>query len=400
MRQCGTSGTDKNAAMRYSLRAKYSGAYFCPLEKKETLMARTAPPSDHPVYDEIAETFVSYEGQTADVSFAPLFDRHLKVLSVIGDASVFTHRDLRVTVWSGGKEGATGRGEEPAAWVRATVTEDGEVQEFTFRADEEIPLDDEEEEIAVAVAVEMLVQLLNLAMDTHGGLSGAALVKGYVQLNKACMEGAREWEQAQEEMFGGFDDEDDDHSHSTNPHGEDWHRDVDAFTEQCRYGFLHRIAVQESPYGAADISALIHPPGIEDLIPVKVFMHQGELETIPGHWYSAGEMMCPAHGQDVDIVGLVASFPVESQAFIAHSLEHLHTISHLVADILQERAADIFDILEPIVESEDELKEMGRRMFSSVLADTIAGLNGIARLHTGAAEPVSDDLAPADPPQN
>lgn len=363
-------------------------------------MARTAPHREHPVYGEIVDLFISYENPLEEVSFAPLFDRHLKVLSVSGRLSVFVGRDLTITAWSGGKEGPVPAGEKPEVWVRIEVAHDGPTESKTFRAGDEVPLEDEEEEVHAAAGVAMLVDLLTVALPSHENLTGAALVRGYLQLNAACADGAQEWEEAEFEMFGSIplDDEDDGegHSHAAHPHGRGWYDDVDAFTDQCRYGFLHQLAVQESPRGGGDVSALIKPPGMTEYLPVKVFLHQGELETEPGHWYSAGEAMCPAHGKDVDVVGLVAGFPVESQAFIAHSLEHLHTISHLVTDILQSRAEDILELLERIVDDEEELISAGRAIFSSALADTFAGLNGIARLHTGAAEPLNDEASAPD----
>jgi phage-related protein len=93
--------------------------------------------------------------------------------------------------------------------------------------------------------------------------------------------------------------------------------------------------------------------------------------------------MCPAHGKDVDIVGLVSAFPVKSQAYIAHALQHLHTMNHTVEDILEGKLKDVVEYLEPVVDNEDDLRDMTRTLYASEFADTLAGLNGIARIHTG-----------------
>jgi hypothetical protein len=174
------------------------------------------------------------------------------------------------------------------------------------------------------------------------------------------------------------------HDHD-NPHHRGWHCSVDSFTEQCRYGWLYGITVKESPYGGVDVSALIRPPGLEeqDMMTVRVFTHQGELETQPGHWFAAGDVMCPAHGKDVDIVGLVSVFPVESQAYIAHALQHLHTMNHTVEDILRGKLNEVVEALEMLGEGGEELLELARGLYTNEIPDVLAGLNGIARLHTG-----------------
>lgn len=174
------------------------------------------------------------------------------------------------------------------------------------------------------------------------------------------------------------------HDHD-DPNHRAWQCSVDSFTQQCRYGWLYGITVDLSPHGGVDVAALIRPPGLEDkgMMPVRVFMHQGELETEPGHWFGAADVMCPAHAKDVDIVGLVSVFPIESQGFIAHALQHLHTMNHTVEDILKGKLDEIVDALELMGGTVEDLAQMSRVLYTRELPDILSGLNGIARLHTG-----------------
>lgn len=259
-------------------------------------------------------------------------------------------------------------------------------------------LEDEDEHDWAQMAVELLLEVLELAGDEHETLTGAALVNHYIQLNAVCLEGIRlardENESDYNTLMDALDDEESaeghDHDHARLPHREDWYGAVDNFTDQCRYGFLRHILLQESPYGAADVSALIRPPGMDEDVTLKVFTHQGEGEPHAGHWYAAGDRMCSAHGEDVDIVGLVARFPVESQGFIAHSLEHLHTSAHTVENILQSRMDSIVETVSSVIGDGTMITDMAKVLYATEFADTIAGLNGIARLHTGAAREPQD----------
>ncbi|HEX9089778.1 MAG TPA: hypothetical protein VF867_19960 [Arthrobacter sp.] len=369
-------------------------------------MTRAALSPDDPVYDEILEACLSYGPAVQTIAVGPLFDRHLGVLSVSGKLSVLLNRDLEITVWSGTRSGAPSKAADPPTWIKVTVTEGETTEEMTGKvgSGDVMEMADEDERSWTQVAMGLLLEILYLAEPGHDGLSGAAQVRSYIQLSTACQEGlrlARHEQDAEFDDYGADDEYDDDdefgHGHHDghdghgNPHHMEWHHAVDNFTQQCRYGFLFRITVEESPYGAANVSALISPPGMKDLLPVKVFMHQGELETMPGHWYAAGEAMCPAHGDDVDIVGLVSGFPVESQAFIAHSLEHLHSTSHVIVDILEGKLQDIAEAVELLTDTDEEARDLSLELFTVEMADTIAGLNGIARLHTGGPQEARAD---------
>jgi hypothetical protein len=176
------------------------------------------------------------------------------------------------------------------------------------------------------------------------------------------------------------------HDHPAGPAGREWHSAVDDFTRQCRLGFLFHVAVQESPRGGFDLSAAITPPSMEELTTIKVFMHQGELEDRPGHWYAAADVICPAHGEGADLVGLLNGFPVQAQAFIGHSLEHLHAMSHLVQDVVMEKVDEVLRMTESVRAERDVSDEVLQLMVGEAVADSLAGFNGIARMHTGTAE--------------
>jgi hypothetical protein len=182
----------------------------------------------------------------------------------------------------------------------------------------------------------------------------------------------------------------DDALDDSGPTSREWHAAVDDFTRQCRLGFLFHVAVQESPLGGFDLSAAITPPSMDGLTTIKVFMHQGELEDRPGHWYAAGDVICPAHGENADLVGLLNGFPAAAQAFIGHSLEHLHSMGHIVQDVVMEKVNEVVRMTESVRTEKDVSDEILQLMVGEAVADSLAGFNGIARLHTGTAElPIS-----------
>lgn len=350
-------------------------------------MPRTALPADHPVYDEIVEIFLGYGPTFESVVFRPLLDRHLRVLSVSGTLGVLVGRDIEVTTWSGNEDGSVPQpGAEQTTWVRIAVTENGKTEVKTGRlgSNDSIAMQDEDEKEWVQDGIGLLLDLLEVATPGHEGLSGAALVLSYIQLNAATQRGMLLADEGQDPFD---DDDDDDHHDHGNPHHREWHHDVDDFAQQCRLGFLYHVAVQESPLGGFDISAETLAPTMQEMVSLKVFMHQGELEDKPGHWFAAGELTAPAHGQGVDMAGLLSGFPAAARDFIGHSLEHLHAMGHLAGDIVHAKIDEVFEMSSEEILGRTISGEVMGLLVTAAVADALAGLNGIARLHTGSAEP-------------
>jgi hypothetical protein len=118
------------------------------------------------------------------VVFSPLFDRHLQVLSVTGTLSVLVGRDLELTVWTGTRGGAPVKDQEAPTWIRIAVTENGKTAKTVRQigTDDAVAMEDEDEDMWVGAAAGMLLELLHVAGPGHEGLSGASLVRSYIQL--------------------------------------------------------------------------------------------------------------------------------------------------------------------------------------------------------------------------
>lgn len=81
---------------------------------------------------------------------------------------------------------------------------------------------------------------------------------------------------------------------------------------------------------------------------------------------------------------MLADYPAASREHIRHAIGHLHEMVHLAGSVLEaktEEARQFLDIRQSAEGIPDTLQNM---MIRSTIEDTIAGLNGMALLYTGA----------------
>ncbi|HEX9227839.1 MAG TPA: hypothetical protein VF885_14470 [Arthrobacter sp.] len=351
-------------------------------------MPRNALPAGHPVYEQIM--LLCLDAVEDEIFFEPLFDKHVAVLSVTGTLSLDLYQDTVVTVWAGSRSGKPDTAED-ALWIRIASTmpadgvSDSEIQEL--RPSEDmlgLDLDSEDAPEWVLDVAEHLLMLLMVAAPTHEGLTGAARIRSFIQLNNAAQEGILVSRHEEDEL----DEEDDHQGHDDgNPNHKPWHHYVDDFAQQCRLGFLFHVAVQESPHGGFDISSETYPPTLGKPVSLKVFMHQGATEDLPSHWFAADDASGPAHGQGEDAMdGILGGYPADARGFIGHSLEHLHRMGHLVQNVAEAKIREVLEMTSLALAEREVPSEITGLLVTEAVADSLAGLNGIARLHTGTAE--------------
>ncbi|ACL42174.1 hypothetical protein Achl_4223 (plasmid) [Pseudarthrobacter chlorophenolicus A6] len=168
------------------------------------------------------------------------------------------------------------------------------------------------------------------------------------------------------------------------PHVQPWHRLVDQFTEHCRLGFLAGVMLEESPFGNLNIRATTFDPATRKTTDLQVYWKQDDEGEVPEHWLSVGTATGPAHDVDPEYPELLADVPSENREHIRHAISHLHEMVHLAGSVLEAKTAEASRFLENRQTAESVPDTLQHIMIRSTIEDTIAGLNGVALLHTGA----------------
>lgn len=168
------------------------------------------------------------------------------------------------------------------------------------------------------------------------------------------------------------------------PHVQPWHRLADQFTEHCRLGFLAGVMLEESPFGNLNIRATTFDPATRKTTDLQVYWKQDDEGDVPEHWLSVGTATSPAHDVDPDYPELLADVPEENRERIRHAISHLHEMVHLAGSVLEAKTAEAARYLENRQAAESVPDTLQHIMIRSTIEDTIAGLNGIALLYTGA----------------
>lgn len=168
------------------------------------------------------------------------------------------------------------------------------------------------------------------------------------------------------------------------PHIQPWHRLVDRFTEHCRLGFLAGVMLEESPFGNLNIRATTFDPATRKTTDLQVYWKQDDEDDVSEHWLSVGTTTGPAHDVDPDYPDLLADVPPENREHIRHAISHLHEMVHLAGSVLEAKTAEASRYLENRQAAESVPDTLQHIMIRSTIEDTIAGLNGVALLHTGA----------------
>lgn len=168
------------------------------------------------------------------------------------------------------------------------------------------------------------------------------------------------------------------------PSARTWHRLADRFAEHCRLGFLAGVMLEESPFGNLNIRASTIDPVTRTTTHLQVYWKQDDEGEEPEHWLSVGTLTGPAHDVDLDYPDLLTGIPEASREYILYAIGHLHEMVHLAGSILEARTVEAFAFLEDRRAGEDITEFIRHEMARTAIDDTIAGLNGIARLYTGA----------------
>jgi hypothetical protein len=171
---------------------------------------------------------------------------------------------------------------------------------------------------------------------------------------------------------------------TSGPHGRPWHRLADQFAEHCRLGFLAGVMLEESPLGNLNIRATTIDPVTRTTTDLQVYWKQDEVDDVPEHWLAVGTLTGPAHDVDLDYPELLTGTPEASRDYILHAIGHLHEMVHLAGSVLEARTAETLAYLDLRKAGEEVSEAVEHEMVRTTLDDAIAGLNGVARLYTGA----------------
>lgn len=165
--------------------------------------------------------------------------------------------------------------------------------------------------------------------------------------------------------------------------GRPWHAWADAFGAHCRLGFLAGVMLEESPFGHLNIRASTIDPVTRKTTHLQVYWKQDDERDEPEHWLAVGTLTGPAHDVDPEYPDLLADTPEGSRDYIRHAIDHLHEMVHLAGSILEARTAEVFAFMD--AKADEGMPDVVRHeMIRTTIEDAIAGLNGIARLYTGA----------------
>lgn len=168
------------------------------------------------------------------------------------------------------------------------------------------------------------------------------------------------------------------------PHARPWHKLADHFGEHCRLGFLAGVMLEESPFGNLNIRASTIDPATRKTTDLQVYWKQDDEQDEPEHWLSVGTITGPAHDVDPEYPDLLAATPEGSRDYIRHAIDHLHEMVHLAGSVLEARTGEVFAFVDARKVVEEVPDAVEHEMFRSTIEDAITGLNGIARLYTGA----------------
>jgi hypothetical protein len=171
---------------------------------------------------------------------------------------------------------------------------------------------------------------------------------------------------------------------TTGPHGRPWHRLADQFAEHCRLGFLAGVMVEESPLGNLNIRATTIDPVSRTTTDLQVYWKQDDVDDVPEHWLAVGTTTGPAHDVNPDYPEMLAGIPEQSRDHIRHAIGHLHAMVHLAGSVLEARSMEVDLFIDARQALEDVPEAVRHEMARTAIDDAIAGLNGIARLYTGA----------------
>jgi hypothetical protein len=171
---------------------------------------------------------------------------------------------------------------------------------------------------------------------------------------------------------------------TSGPHGRPWHRLADQFAEHCRLGFLAGVMVEESPLGNLNIRATTIDPVTRTTTDLQVYWKQDEVDDVPEHWLAVGTATGPAHDVDPEYPEMLAGVPEQSRDHIRHAIGHLHAMVHLAGSVLEARSMEVDLFIDARQAVEDVPESVRHEMARTAIDDAIAGLNGIARLYTGA----------------
>lgn len=168
------------------------------------------------------------------------------------------------------------------------------------------------------------------------------------------------------------------------PDARPWHRLADLFGDHCRLGFLAGVMLEESPFGNLNIRATTLDPATKSTTDLQVYWKQDDEKDIPEHWLSVGTATGPAHDVDPEYPELLADLPEVGREYIRHAIDHLHQMVHLAGSVLEAKTHEALHFLEARRTVEDVPDAIELEMVRGTIDDTIAGLNGIALLYTGA----------------
>ncbi|MET4143807.1 hypothetical protein [Arthrobacter sp. UYCo732] len=259
---------------------------------------------------------------------------------------------LTVTVWSD---------EDGFNWVDVA----GSVQrmdspELVF------PGEDQEEADEVAALTEQLAEIHDAASAIFDELNTEEFGLAFDLLNSV----------AYAAMNGALKD--------VGPDVRPWHQLADLFGSHCRLGFLAGVMLEESPLGNLNIRATTRDPATKNPTHLQVYWKQDDEQDVPEHWLSVGTATGPAHDVDPEYPELLTTIPEAGQEYIRHAIDHLHQMVHLAGSVLEARTHETLHFLALRRATENVTELIEHEMVRDTIDETIAGLNGIALLYTGA----------------
>lgn len=171
------------------------------------------------------------------------------------------------------------------------------------------------------------------------------------------------------------------------PHeGRTWHAGVDEFIRLCRLGIFAGVVVEESLHGGVHIRADTFDPITDHAIRLQVYWVQPGGNEEPVHWIAVGHASEPAHGGDPMRRSLLSGFPQDSRYHLRHAIDHLHDMAHVAVDVVNARTAELLAMIQEMGRTGDIAEAVAGKMKADSIDDSLAGLNGIARLYTGSLE--------------
>jgi hypothetical protein len=259
---------------------------------------------------------------------------------------------LHVTVWSDS---------EGTDWIDVA----GRVQRMDG-PHPKFPAADQDEAEMVAELAAQLAEIHDVAETIFRDLNPTDPETAYELLNTV----------AHAAMSGGLDE--------PNPNAKPWFEWADRFSAHCRLGFLAGVMLEESPFGNLNISATTLDPVTRIITDLQVYWKQDDEDDTAEHWLSVGTATGPAHDVDPEYPELLVGVPEAGREHIRHAITHLHEMVHLAGAVLEARAQEAIDFVDARKVVEAVPDDVQYEMIRGTIDDAIAGLNGTARLYTGA----------------